>query len=167
MVQKYFPARSLGDAHVSRSSSRVSLRSHTSSQLQCRGFPPKLSTSAVRGDPFILAYTGIRRKSGSGGIFFSLLEVMSSLMRRKQKKQKTTHWVGIKDTDNWNAWLLLFFLSTNCFLLNLSPPGVLTSQPIILNFQIFLSVIYWEERKCRTPVCWITCRLYVCYYICI
>lgn len=161
MVQKYFPARSLGDAHVSRSSSRVSLRSHTSSQLQCRGFPPKLSTSAVRGDPFILAYTGIRRKSGSGGIFFSLLEVMSSLMRRKQKKQKTTHWVGIKDTDHWNAWLLLFVVD------KLNTPGVSISQPIILNFQIFLSVIYWEERKCRTPVCWITCRLCVCYYICI
>ena len=80
MVQKYLPARSLGEAQVSRSSSLVSLRSHTSSQLQCRGFPPKLSTSAVRGEPFILAYTGIRRNSGSGGIFLSLLDVMSSLV---------------------------------------------------------------------------------------
>lgn len=79
MVQKYLPARSFGEAQVSRSSSLVSLRSQTSSQLQCRGFPPKLKTSAVRGEPFILAYTGIRRNSGSGGIFFSLLEVMSSL----------------------------------------------------------------------------------------
>ena len=80
MVQKYLPARSFGEAQVSRSSSLVSLQSHTSSQLQCRGFPPKLSTSAVRGEPFILAYTGIRRNSGSGGIFLSLLDVISSLV---------------------------------------------------------------------------------------
>lgn len=79
MVQKYFPAKGFGDAHVSRSSSLVSLRSQTSSQLQCSGFPPKLNTSAVRGEPFILAYTGIRRNNGSGGIFFSLFDVMSNL----------------------------------------------------------------------------------------
>lgn len=91
MVQKYLPARSFGEAQVSRSSSRVSLRSQTSSQLQCRGFPPKLNTRAVRGEPFILAYTGIRRNSGSGGIFFSLLEVMSSL---------------VMETARINLWIL-------------------------------------------------------------
>ncbi|TNN49641.1 hypothetical protein EYF80_040148 [Liparis tanakae] len=79
MVQKYFPASSRGEAQVSRSSSRVSRRSHTSSQLQCSGFPPKLNTSDVSGEPFSLAYTGMRRNNGSGGIFFSLLDVMSSL----------------------------------------------------------------------------------------
>lgn len=88
MVQKYFPARSFGEAQVSKSSSLVSLRSQTSSQLQCRGFPPKLNTSAVRGDPFILAYTGIRRNNGSGGIFFSLLDVMSSLMMKAVTKNR-------------------------------------------------------------------------------
>ena len=79
MVQKYLALRSSGEAQVSRSSSRVSLRSHSSSQLQCSGFPPKLSTSDDSGEPRDLAYTGILRNRGSGGIFFSLLDVMSSL----------------------------------------------------------------------------------------
>lgn len=93
MVQKYLPARSLGEAQVSRSSSLVSRRSHTSSQLQCRGFPPKLNTSAVSGDPFILAYTGMRRKSGSGGIFFSLLDVMSSLETETRSRDRSVAWL--------------------------------------------------------------------------
>lgn len=40
MDQKYRPERCWGDAHVSRSSSLFSLRSHSNSQLQWRGFPP-------------------------------------------------------------------------------------------------------------------------------
>lgn len=40
MDQKYLPERCCGEAHVSRSSSLFSRRSHSSSQLQWRGFPP-------------------------------------------------------------------------------------------------------------------------------
>lgn len=38
--QKYRPERCWGEAHVSRSSSLLSRRSHSSSQLQWSGFPP-------------------------------------------------------------------------------------------------------------------------------
>lgn len=41
MDQKYRPERCWGEAQVSRSSSLFSLRSHSNSQLQWRGFPPK------------------------------------------------------------------------------------------------------------------------------
>lgn len=41
MDQKYRPERCWGEAQVSRSSSLFSRRSHNSSQLQWRGFPPK------------------------------------------------------------------------------------------------------------------------------
>lgn len=37
----YLPARWGGVAHVSMSSPRISRRNHSSSQLQCNGFPPK------------------------------------------------------------------------------------------------------------------------------
>lgn len=40
MDQKYRPERCWGEAHVSRSSSLFSRRSHSNSQLQWRGFPP-------------------------------------------------------------------------------------------------------------------------------
>lgn len=89
IVQKYLALSSEGEAHVSRSSSLVSLLNHRSSQLQWSGFPPKLNTREVRGEPLDLAYTGILRNNGSGGIFFSLLDVMSSLLmdgaRRKMR----------------------------------------------------------------------------------
>lgn len=43
MDQKYRPERCWGEAHVSRSSSLFNLLSHSNSQLQWRGFPPKES----------------------------------------------------------------------------------------------------------------------------
>lgn len=93
IVQKYLALRSGGEAHVSRSSSLVNLLNHRSSQLQWRGLPPKLNTREERGEPLDLAYTGILRNSGSGGIFFSLFDVMSSLKKngkggKKKKEEK-------------------------------------------------------------------------------
>lgn len=88
MVQKYLALRSGGEAHVSRSSSLVSLLNHKSSQLQWSGLPPKLNTREERGEPLDLAYTGILRNNGSGGIFFNLLDVMSSLIQDRKEMVK-------------------------------------------------------------------------------